>query len=336
MMREIYADFDDPDGNFLEQFQTTGFDARTFELYLFALFREQGWAVDRSHPQPDFCLKKSNVDIFVEATTANQPGPGIKPYTLATPERPTAELQAYLANEVPIRLGSPLFSKLQKRYWELPHVACHPLIFAIESFHGAGSLSHTSSSLASYLFGIKQHWYHDNKGNLIITPDQIASHRIPGKEIPSGFFFQPDTEHISAVLFSNSGTAPKFNRMGHEGAFRSDGVRMIRYGTCYRDDSNSPLPAPFLYEVGDGEGRETWREGTVLIHNPNAELPIPAGMLGAGAERRLDNGRIVVQVAEPFHPYESLTLNFPGDIPTPRLQKIADQLNAKLTELFPL
>ena len=336
MMRAIYADFDDPDGNFVEQFQTTGFDARTFELYLFALFREQGWAVDRSHPRPDFCLKKSGVEMFVEATTANQRAPGIKPYKLHPPERTTAELQAYLANEVPIRLGSPLFSKLQEKYWELPHVAGHALIYAIESFHGAGSLSHTSSSLASYLFGIKQRWYHDDSGNLIVTPDQIASHRIPRKEIPSGFFFQPDTWHISAVLFSNSGTVPKFNRMGQEGAFHSDGVRMIRYGTCYRDDPNSALPAPFLYEVGDGEWRETWREGTTLIHNPNAEHPVPAGLLGAAAEERLENGRIVAQIAEPFHPYGSLTLNFPGDIPTIKLQKIADRLSAKLTELLPL
>jgi hypothetical protein len=124
--------------------------------------------------------------------------------------------------------------------------------------------------------------------------------------------------------------------MGQEGELHSDGVRMIRYGTCYRDDPNSALPAPFLYEVGDGEGRETWREGTTLIHNPNAEHPVPAGLLGAGAEERLENGRIVAHIAEPFHPYGSVTLNFPGDIPTIKLQKIADQLNAKLTELIPL
>ena len=34
MLTNIYQDFVDPDGNFLEQFQTTGFDARFFELYL--------------------------------------------------------------------------------------------------------------------------------------------------------------------------------------------------------------------------------------------------------------------------------------------------------------
>jgi len=336
MMRAIYADFDDPDGNFLEQFQTTGFDARTFELYLFALFREQRWTTDRSHQRPDFLLRKSDVELFVEATTANQRGPGIKPYNLHPPERTPAELQAYLSNEVPIRLGSPLFSKLKEKYWELPHVASHPLIFAIENFHGDGSLSHTSSTLAYYLYGIKQRWYHDDDGNLIITPEQVASHSIPGKEIPSGFFFQPDTQYVSAVLFSNSGTAPKFNRMGHEGAFHSDAVRMIRYGTCYRDDPNSALPAPFVYEVGNPEGKETWREGTVLIHNPNALRPVPPGLLGAGEEEWFEDGRIVARVAEPFHPFGSLTLNFPGSTPTAKLQKIADRLSAKLTELLPL
>ena len=34
MLENIYQDFVDPDGNFLEQFQTTGFDARFLELYL--------------------------------------------------------------------------------------------------------------------------------------------------------------------------------------------------------------------------------------------------------------------------------------------------------------
>ena len=36
MAKEICVHFPDPDGNFLEQFQTTGFDARIFELYLYA------------------------------------------------------------------------------------------------------------------------------------------------------------------------------------------------------------------------------------------------------------------------------------------------------------
>ena len=40
---------EDPDGNFVEQFQTTGFDARMWELYLFATLAEAGYPLNRSH-----------------------------------------------------------------------------------------------------------------------------------------------------------------------------------------------------------------------------------------------------------------------------------------------
>jgi hypothetical protein len=44
------------------------------------------------------------------------------------------------------------------------------------------------------------------------------------------------------------------------------------------------------------------------------EHPAPAGLLGAGEEQRLENGRIVAQISEPFHPYWSFALNFLGEI----------------------
>jgi hypothetical protein len=117
------------------------------------------------------------------------------------------------------------------------------------------------------------------------THKQIDKHKSGTKEIPSGFFAQPDAENVSAVLFSNSGTIPKFNRMGHQGAYHRHAVRMIRWGTSYRFDPNSAWPEMFLYEVGDpSQGLESWREGTVLFLNPRAKHPVPRGWLGASAE----------------------------------------------------
>lgn len=58
VMGDLMTDFTDPDGNFVEQFQTAGFDARTFELYLYAMFKEQGFTIDRSFERPDFILEK--------------------------------------------------------------------------------------------------------------------------------------------------------------------------------------------------------------------------------------------------------------------------------------
>ena len=66
----VYERMGDPDGNFIEQFQTTGTDARLWELYLFAAFEEQGWSIDRSQPAPDFFLSDDRLEWGVEATTA--------------------------------------------------------------------------------------------------------------------------------------------------------------------------------------------------------------------------------------------------------------------------
>lgn len=48
--------FEDADGNFVEQFQTTGFDPRLWELYLFATFTELGYAHEEGVAVPDFLL----------------------------------------------------------------------------------------------------------------------------------------------------------------------------------------------------------------------------------------------------------------------------------------
>lgn len=71
----------DPDGNLVEQFQTRGFDARTFEIYLHALFTEAGHVIDRSHDRPDFMITRDGLTVAVEAVTANpQPSKAYQPY----------------------------------------------------------------------------------------------------------------------------------------------------------------------------------------------------------------------------------------------------------------
>lgn len=333
---EICKRFSDPDGNFVQQFQTHGFDARTFELFLFALLEEQGHAIDRTHDRPDFMIERAGVSAAVEAVTANPPPKGeFQPYDAMPEEMTKEELERYRRHDLAVRLGSPLFSKLQRRYWNLPHVQGRPFLLAIQDFHRAGSLMMSSTTLTNYLFGFTQHWYRSPEGELVISEVPLESHKA-GKEIPSGFFRQPEAENISAVLFCNGGTIPKFNRMGQEGDFTSGNVRMLRYGACYKFDKSATMPEPFLYEVGDpGEGRETWREGTVLIKNPGAKAPLPDEWFGAGAEEDLVNGKSVTTFREPFLPYWSITEKFPGRVPTSVLQARADELYTLLTAMLP-
>src|SRR5271165_2047738 len=72
MLREVYAEFPDPDGNFVEQFQTSGFDARTFELFLFAMFKDLGHHIERE-PRLDFILSRDGQQACVEAVIASPP-----------------------------------------------------------------------------------------------------------------------------------------------------------------------------------------------------------------------------------------------------------------------
>ncbi|MDR5879412.1 hypothetical protein [Caballeronia sp. LZ032] len=309
LIRELQREFADPDGNFVEQFQTFALDARTFEFFLSVMLADSGHELDRSIDRPDFLVTKDEVTAAVEAVTANPRGNGsIQPYDAVPDARSLQEAAEQLEHTIPIRLGSPLFTKLNKKYWELPHVAGKPLILAIQDFHTAGALMTSDVPLVQYLYGIGQTWWHDEDGNLVIQSHNLGEHREGAKRIPSGFFQQEDAENISAVLFSNAGTLAKFDRMGHQGQYRARGVRMLRWGSCYRHDPNATLPRPFVYEVGDSEWPvETWRQGTVLVHNPNALHPLPEQWLGAALEHTLVDGELRTMVSEQFFPYSSIT-----------------------------
>jgi len=317
VLREVAATMHDPDGNFVQQFQTHGFDARTFELYLQALFTEAGHSIGRSYDRPDFLITRDGLTVAVEAVTANpHPRPDYQPYEQFPQEGPRnrEEAMRYLKHEVAIKYGSPLYSKLQKKYWTLPHVAGRPLVIAIESFHG-GALNLSATSISQYLFGIDhRHWF-DDGGNLVVEGDAILCHE-GSKVIPSNFFGLPGAEHISGILYCNAGTIPKFGRIGHQGAHRSSAVRMVRIGDCWDPDPNAISPELFAYEVGDPEWPlEPWRDGSVFIRNPQALLPLPPGWIGAGAEDELaETGTIIPTFADPFHVYSSKTYLFRGDV----------------------
>ena len=83
----------------------------------------------------------------------------------------------------------------------------------------------------------------------MIDEFQVEEHRLGGKEIRSNFFGQPGTEHVSAVLFTNSGTYPKFNRMGYQAGYHRGNIVMIRTGTAYDPDPNSASAREFVYDL---------------------------------------------------------------------------------------
>ena len=302
--------YNDVDGNFIEQFQTTGFDARIWELYLFAAFREMNYGIERVHAVPDFECTNPLTTFAVEATTVNPSqdasGAPLPEPPLNTPE----EIQAYLTGYMPIKCGSALTSKLAKKYWEKSHLAGMPLMFAVQDFSAPPSMIYTRSAFEQYIVGYAHDWDRDENGRLRIHPRKIGTHRWGTKEIPSGFFELPGTENISAVAFSNSGTISKFNRMGVLAGFGSSRLRLVREGTAVDHDPNATEPLKFRRSVNDANYYETWVEGLDFWHNQKALHPIDPRVLPGAAHHLPDSDGQVQHMVPDWHPLGSITLHW--------------------------
>lgn len=294
----VYRRMGDPDGNFIEQFQTIGFDPRLWELYLFAAFEEQGWSIDRSQPAPDFLLSDDRLEWGVEATTAS----GDRPAPKATTEK---ELLEFLSHELPIRLGSPLFSKLSRRYDQSVQMQGKPLVLALECFISDDGNFFSETTIGDYLFGLKSVGTRRPDGTLDVAFESIQEHRLGDKVIPSGFFNQPDAETISAVLFSNAGTISKFNRIGYRQGVSNEIHTMLRFGTMAVHDPNASEPEVFHYDVANRD--EAWSDGMVLLHNPNARHPLPKGLLPRLARYQFEEGKVVGYLPQ-VHIFSSRTV----------------------------
>ncbi|EHT5237400.1 hypothetical protein OD040_004316 [Escherichia coli] len=311
IIKEMMNHFEDVDGNFIEQFQTTGFDARLWELYLFAYLREEHFWLDRQFNAPDYVARKYGNTICIEAVTVNPTGNNINQSSeMLSEPKSKEELLEKIENYMPIKFGSSLYSKLKKktRYWDLEHVKGNPLIFAIADFHEPNSMIWSHSALWQYLYGIRYEHVKSEDGCYSLATKKIISHQFEKKEIPSGFFFLDESENISAVLSSNSGTISKFNRMGKLAGFGRSDLRLFRSGYCHDHDPEALYPAAFSFEVKEGDITETWAEGLNMYHNPNAKYPVDPDLFPSIAHHFLENGE-VKSIVPDFHPYTSITIN---------------------------
>lgn len=267
IISEIANSFVDNDGHYEREFQSVNFQARLWELYLHVYIHNAGLLIENTHTSPDFEATYFDEKYFIEAVTVN---PSLNP---ARPDLPPPqtheEIEDRLNDFMPIKFGSPLYSKLRKKYWEKEHVAGYPLILAIHDYHNENAMTWSRTALSEYLYGIRTRIV-EGKPKV----ENIDKHVWDGKEIPSGFFYQEDAENISAVLFSNQATIPKFNRMGKIAGLGSLNVKMIRNGFLYNPDPDAIYPIPFSKDLDDPDYEESWSDGLIMYHNPNAKNPV--------------------------------------------------------------
>lgn len=315
MVSNVMRWYNTSDMNYVEQFQSTGFDARLWEMYLFATLIEAGFDVSFPKPAPDFLASGVTGAFCIEATTANQsvigglPAPSPRP----SPLEHASVVDAYLDHYLPIKFAGPLVAKLGKRYWEHPECQGIPLAFAIQDFHDGDAMTYSSGSLHKYLYGQVFHEEDDSY-------HRVTDHRWGTKVVPSGFFDLPDAEHVSAVLFNSGGTISKFNRMGVAAGFGVDDVTLFHIGIKH-DSSRPGLRADFRSEVVDGY-EEHWVDGLNVFHNPNALHPLPIDYLPGAMHHFWDpveGSQVMVPEGHVFSS-QTLVINAASDTELGRVQ----------------
>lgn len=307
MIVEVSHHFSDIDGNFVREFQSiNGFDSRLWEIYLFCFLQEEKFLIDRNETRPDFSVQKYGQDMAIEAVIVNRKNDNPPKYDEKLKLLAEEEIIKETSNEMPLRFASALTSKLEKKYWELSHVKNKPIILAIADFHDNMSMTWSSTSLINYIYGIKSDFYYDEKGQLIIKPKEISHYNKPsGALVKANFFSLPDSENISAILFSSTATISKFTRMGIQAGFTQGNIACYRMVKYHDHDPNACKPKEIKLEVNE-HSNETWAEGMNLFHNPNAKYKIDKSLFPNIAHHELIDNQIVSTIPK-FHPYNSVT-----------------------------
>ena len=312
VIEEITPHFFDVDGNFIQQFQTTGFDQRVWELFLFSYFSEEGLTIDKTHNAPDFILSIGDESVCIEATSLSRR----KKQLSSEYKVPNI---AYLQNEMPILWSGALHDKLSKltfesknrkktHYWEKSFTSGKPFAIAIQDFHDDFSMTWSFDSLTELLYGIR---CFQNPESPKIQTEKIDYYtKSNGTKIPSGLFFtHPESKNLSAVITCPIGTLSKFNRIGKQAGFDVYDTTMFCKGLCYNREPNATTPNMFEYFI-TGTENESWSTGVNVFHNPTAMFPLPENFFIHAAHHHFENGQIK-SIIPPFHPFSMITNLFP-------------------------
>lgn len=307
VLREIGPWLTATDPHFVQEFQRHQFDQRLWELYLWAALRQGGYDIEHLEA-PDFKVSAPWGQFAVEATTV-APSQGGVMADHPNPQTPE-QIAEFLNGYMPIKYGGSLTGKLNrvsangKRYWEEEDVLGLPFVLAVADFHkpadgdSPGSMTMSQSAIWPYLYGRSFHGEMID-GKLHTTSTKINSHTYKEKTIESGFFYLPESENISAVLFSNAGTLAKFDRIGVMGGFAAASHRYLRIGYRQDPDENAMVPQAFAEEVGGDGYFESWSDELQIFHNPNAKTPLPYEIFDGLTQHYLEEDQMVTRFSAP-------------------------------------
>jgi len=276
LLLELWADgFVDRDGKLVEEFQTT-FNSSFWEIYLYAVFKQYGFTIEWSHATPDFTVSSHICDFVVEATTANsaQGKPNEWDKTFSQEELESLRRFKDLNTEAIIRLSNAIVGKTRKyrtTYRSLPHVKGKPFVIAVAPFEQPHFNHQHDRPIRALLYDhyVDEDAYLDDPAAFPEGPPSRSLGYVTkdnGTEIELGFFNDPATSEVSAVVFSCLATWGKLSAMSDNPA--TDTIVNSVWAT-------PPRGAPEKRVCERSEHVESVSDGLQVFHNPFASRPLP-------------------------------------------------------------
>lgn len=266
LLRQWCSGFEDRDGKFVHEFQTT-FNSSFWELYVHAVLKEFRLDVDYSYARPDFVVTGPH-DFCIEAVTA-QPIGG-KPLDPAKHEKVLSLMGDLneLNQSAMVRLSNSFHSKIKKyreEYSGLTYVRDKPFALALAAFDSPAFFALSTRAMEAFLYN----YYVDEEAFLSgerakLEGEHLASvNKDNGAPIELGVFQSSAFSEVSAVLWNPCATWGKVRAMSSPMANERVVVQSVRF------NSNSYLP----HQVVETKPHtsETLLDGLAIFHNPFAK-----------------------------------------------------------------
>ena len=286
LMNALYERMGKPNKTFIRHFQSDGFHSHLFEIACFAYLESAGLNPVRTHSSPDFMASRDGINLAIEVTTANPPENQGADITAIRMEELTEWEIVHKENiEFPRRIISILKKKLWSQYDKLPQCSGKPIVLMVAPFFEAGSVFYPDEALVDCIYGIN--------------------------EKTNGFFSLPNSETISAIIYCNAFTVPRFFRLATPLNATAELIA-IRQGQYYAVGSDGELSIlEYQYRVGSvSSPKESWSEGVTLFLNPNALIPVSQEILPNTSFFSVQDGYLVREV-HGFHPLNSFMHVYP-------------------------
>lgn len=281
----LYQRMGKPSRTFIQNYQAAGFHSHLFEIACFAYLESAGLNPERPHSSPDFLASHNEFDLAFEATTANPVIQASDISLFEMKELSQQEIEEKANIEFPRRMYAILKKKLRLNYDKLPQCAGKPLVLMVAPFFEPGSAYYIDESLLNCLYG--------------------NNSKIPG------FFHLEKAESVSAVMYCNAFTVPRFFRLG---TTLDDSANLIatREGWYYSPQTDGGLKIrEYNFLVGaPSSPQESWAEGVTVFHNPNARIPISTTLLPCSSHFSVQDGGLTREV-HGFHPLTSFMRMYP-------------------------